>query len=751
MVASLLKGWPCRVMIALGVAFTASADEPTGTVSNEEVAEASSSSDWVQPLVKRCQDSVVVITVEGRDGQQVGMGTGFVVSPNGLIATNLHVIGEARPIQIRFRDGQKFPVVEVHASDRHLDLAVVRIVAQDLTSLKLIDSTDEVLPGRPFIALGNPRGLRHSVVQGVVSGAREIDGKSMLQVAMPIESGNSGGPLVDVEGRVMGVVTMKAAMTANLGFAVPAAALRTLLQQPNPVAMAKWQTIGSLDPKRWATRYGARWKQQAGAIVVAEAGTGFGGRAICLQQQAAPDRPFEVGAFVKLDDESGAAGLIFNFDEQDRHYGFYPSGGRLRLTRFDGPTVYSWHILEEIDTPHYHPGEWNHLKVRLEGDQLKCYVNDQLIVDRTDVNPPNEGRVGLAKFRDTHAQFRSFQLSDRIGATRPTSEQVRPLIAKVTDLSWGDTDSHALLDEFATQPKLSRFAIERRAKELREEAQRLSQLANDVHVRHVCQQLEQLFQQEAQQKSVVGRGALLISSLDNTELDVDACLQQLQRMADEISEVLPATDASDEQRQAKLNEYLFQKNGFHGSRTNYYHAANSYFDRLLEDREGLPITISILYMELGQRLGLKIDGVGLPGHFIVQFTPRDAEPQLIDVFDQAKPMSRDVAQRRAIEATGRFDEGHLAVSTPREILTRMLRNLQGIAQTNRDSEPLLRYLEAMVTLQPEDVSIRGMRAVVRHETGRTQAALEDLDAILAAEPPGIDLQPIRELRHRFSQ
>ncbi|MCH2220000.1 MAG: nitric oxide reductase, partial [Dechloromonas sp.] len=87
------------------------------------------------------------------------------------------------------------------------------------------------------------------------------------------------------------------------------------------------------------------------------------------------------------------------------------------------------------------------------------------------------------------------------------------------------TDSHALLDEFATQPKLSRFAIERRAKELREEAQRLSQLANDVHVRHVCQQLEQLFQQEAQQKSVVGRGALLISSLDNTELDVDACVR----------------------------------------------------------------------------------------------------------------------------------------------------------------------------------------------------------------------------------
>ena len=76
---------------------------------------------WVQPLLERFQDSVVAITVEGREGRQVGMGTGFVVSKDGLVATNLHVIGEARPIKVKFRDGQEYSVTEVYASDRHLD------------------------------------------------------------------------------------------------------------------------------------------------------------------------------------------------------------------------------------------------------------------------------------------------------------------------------------------------------------------------------------------------------------------------------------------------------------------------------------------------------------------------------------------------------------------------------------------------------------------------------------------------------
>src|SRR5204862_4517779 len=95
---------------------------------------------------------------------------------------------------------------------------------------------------------------------------------------------------------------------------------------------------------------------------------------------------------------------------------------------------------------------------------------------------------------------------------------------------------------------------------------------------------------------------------------------------------------------AALNEYLFVGNGFHGSRTDYYHKANSFLSRVIDDREGLPITLSVLYIELAQRLGLKIEGVGLPAHFVVRHVPANGEPQLIDVFEGAKPLSRDEAE-----------------------------------------------------------------------------------------------------------
>src|SRR2546423_1929095 len=88
---------------------------------------------------------------------------------------------------------------------------------------------------------------RKSIAVVTVTGQREIDGRSMIQLAMPVERGNSGGPLVDLQGKVQGIVTMKSAVTENLGFAVPINSLKPLLAKPNPVAMNRWLTIGALD------------------------------------------------------------------------------------------------------------------------------------------------------------------------------------------------------------------------------------------------------------------------------------------------------------------------------------------------------------------------------------------------------------------------------------------------------------------------------------------------------------------------
>src|SRR5439155_5849506 len=127
----------------------------------------------------------------------------------------------------------------VYATDRSGDLAIIRIAAKGLVPLELGDS-DKLKDGQSVVALGNPQGLKYSVVSGVVSGQRVLDGRKMIQLAIPLEPGNSGGPLLDRFGKVQGILTLKSALTQNLGFAMPVNALKPLLAKPNPVPLDKW-------------------------------------------------------------------------------------------------------------------------------------------------------------------------------------------------------------------------------------------------------------------------------------------------------------------------------------------------------------------------------------------------------------------------------------------------------------------------------------------------------------------------------
>jgi regulator of sirC expression with transglutaminase-like and TPR domain len=159
----------------------------------------------------------------------------------------------------------------------------------------------------------------------------------------------------------------------------------------------------------------------------------------------------------------------------------------------------------------------------------------------------------------------------------------------------------------------------------------------------------------------------------------------------------------------------------------------------------------VLYLELGRRAGMKLEGIGLPGHFVVkQITPEG--DQLIDVFDRGALLSTRDAERIVAGATGGpLQESHLAAATKKAIIQRMLGNLIGIAQDKPDREALLRYLEVWLALDPEAVPERGMRAIVRFETGRRDAAVADLDILLARQPQGLDLEKVGQMREFFLQ
>ncbi|MFM7072112.1 MAG: tetratricopeptide repeat protein, partial [Planctomycetota bacterium] len=701
----------------------------------------------VEQVARNAKPSIVVVTFRGREGQQQGLGTGFVVSEDGLIATNLHVLGEARPLTVQFADGEKHEVIEVHASDRHLDLAVIRIrkPARKLAPLPLGDSA-QLRDGQPIAVLGNPLGLQYSVVGGsVVSGTREVEGRKMIQLAVAIEPGNSGGPVLDLRGRVQGIVTMKSLVTKNLGFAIEVNALRSLLERPNAIPMERWLTIGALDPREWNPLFGSRWQQRAGRIHVVGAGQGFSGRSLCLSRVDVPMAPFEVAVSVKLDQESGAAGLVFHADGQDKHYGFYPSGGKLRLTRFAGPDVFSWQVLAERPSEHYRPGDWNRLKVRIEKERIQCFVNDELVIESTD-DAFAAGQVGLAKFRETEAEFKRFRVAASLPDERVEDEAARRLDERIAALPASDKLGNDGLRGFADSPDASITVLRRRAADMERRAAELRRAAEAVHVARVVDRLRQLIDPKG--KPAAGgvdllRGALWIAALDDEELDVEDYARQVDRMAEEIRGRIEA-DADESKRLAALNKYLFEDNGFHGSRTDYYHRANSYLNRVIDDREGIPITLSILYIELAKRLDLQVLGIGFPGHFMVKQINKDGVEQLVDVFEGGVKLSRaEAAAKLRGMANLELNDNHLRPLGAVEILQRCLRNLLSLAQEDKDSEAMLRYLEALVVLDPDSVQDRGFRAVVKFETGRRDAAIADLDWFLEHRPEGVDLDRIR--------
>jgi regulator of sirC expression with transglutaminase-like and TPR domain len=586
------------------------------------------------------------------------------------------------------------------------------------------------------------------VVSGIVSGKREIDGRSMIQLAIPLERGNSGGPLLDLEGRVRGIITMKSLVTANLGFAVAADSLRPLLQKPNPIPMARWLTIGALDSREWEPLFGGRWRQRGGRITVGGLGSGFGGRTLCLSKQPVPELPFEAAVTVRLDDESGAAGLVFHADGKDEHYGFYPSSGQLRLTRFEGPDVYSWKILHQEPSPHYRPGDWNTLKVRIEKGKIRCFVNGHPVCESADT-ALTEGRIGLAKFRDTQAEFKNFQVGKQLGDADPPAAALQRITKAIESLQPTDVPATTVAESLV--PEGASVALLRnRATHLERQATQLRQLAQAVHQRQVQAELVKVLQAKEKDIDLI-HAALLIARLDNEEVDVAAYRRQVNHLVQEVAATVK-TEMDDGAKLAALNRFLFTDQGFHGSRSDYYNRANSYLNDVLDDREGLPITLSVLYLDLAGRLGLNVVGVGLPGHFVVKYVPTKGEPQLVDVFDGGKPLSREEAEQKVRASAGRpLQEKDLAAVTKKAIVTRMLNNLLGVAQRSRDAEVMLRYLDTILAIAPEAAEERGARAVLRYQTGRRQESLADVDWLLEHQPDGLDLDRLREFRRMLVQ
>ncbi len=679
-------------------------------------------------IAEEYRDSIVTITHLDRNGEQLGMGTGFVIDEQGLIATNRHVLGEARPIEIEFADGKSYDIESIYASDEIADLAILKIVPESLNGRKLkpVRLGETVDQGDDVAAIGHPRGYRNSLVTGIVSGTEEINGRELIQVSMPIDHGNSGGPLLNQLGEVIGVITYKSASSNSIGFAMPIAELQSILEKPNPVTLARWTTIGRLNPKHWQEYLGASWTQRAGRILVSGSGSGFGGRSLCLSQVDPPSiEKYEVRVMVKLGDEAGAAGLIFDAEDRDHQFGFYPSGGKLRLTRFAGPTVYNWQILEEIATPAYRPGDWNELLVSVDDYHVRCFCNDELVAEMRNRTPANNIHVGLAKFRDTTAEFRSFEVGESLQSSGLEPELRGELLELVEGTATDQLTDPTTLRRIREMPEGVQSELELLAEELERRAKELRKLRRRNHEMEVTEQI--LAELEQTDSDVITLG-LLLARYDNAEIDVESYLQSVESMVNDVREL--SDDSTDDAvaRRKLLDHYLFEESGFHGSRTNYYHKSNSYLSEVIDDREGLPITLSSLYIGMAERLELDVRGIGLPGHFVVRQFIDDEPGELFDVFDRGERLGLiDAISRVEGEHQLPWNDQYLEPQSERQILVRMIRNLQGICEQEQDYPGVLRYLNLLVTVDSDnELEHRYLRCLIAIRERETAIARDDL-------------------------
>jgi Trypsin-like peptidase domain len=181
--------------------------------------------------------SVVLLVMEDERGQPVALGSGFFVKEN-VIASNFHVIeGASRGYAKLVGQKTKYDITGVVGLDAEHDLVLLAVEDTNAPALKLGDGT-KVAVGDTVFAVGNPQGLEGTFSQGIVSGIRQFDTNSLLQITAPISPGSSGGPVVDADGKVIGVAVATFKSGQNLNFAIPAKHLGDLMQKtekPEPL------------------------------------------------------------------------------------------------------------------------------------------------------------------------------------------------------------------------------------------------------------------------------------------------------------------------------------------------------------------------------------------------------------------------------------------------------------------------------------------------------------------------------------
>jgi len=242
----------------------------------------------------------------------------------------------------------------------------------------------------------------------------------------------------------------------------------------------------------------------------------------------------------------------------------------------------------------------------------------------------------------------------------------------------------------------------------------------------------------------LARAALLVGEEEEPRrFDLERCLARLDEMGEEARERIRSAGGLAVEA---LNRYLFEEQGFTGNEADYYDPRNSMLQHVLARRAGIPITLSIVYIEVGRRAGLRVEGVGLPGHFLVRASEGGGEGVLVDPFNR-KLTDREECQKRLdviYDGQLALSEEHLRAAGVRSILARVLGNLKAVYIQAQLFRRALSAVERILLLTPHDLDERRDRGMLLAQLDRMPEAIAETQSYLNLSPDASDAEAVGE-------
>jgi regulator of sirC expression with transglutaminase-like and TPR domain len=246
----------------------------------------------------------------------------------------------------------------------------------------------------------------------------------------------------------------------------------------------------------------------------------------------------------------------------------------------------------------------------------------------------------------------------------------------------------------------------------------------------------------------LGRAALLMAKCEYPSLDVDFYLSHLDDIASTIKARLPqnADLINPLLLIQHINEHIYEELAFRGNKENYYDPRNSFLNEVLVRHLGIPITLSVFYIELARRLGLKIEGVAMPGHFLMKCYTEDQEI-ILDAFNHGQQLDKATCQQLVSNVYGSDIElkpSFFRTVTKKEILIRMLNNLKNIYLSGSDHARALATIERLLLVTPQAINEVRDRGLVKYHLGKYSLAIADLEFYLTYAPKNADTEVVRK-------